>query len=131
MALITAQDVIDYSVFARVKTRDPKLLDYDILQAETETFQIVGHKFDDATQYPTLPEQAKLAIIKLTEYYALVNSDESMAKGIKSESIGNYSYTLSDGTTVQKPMLESLLSEYILPAGTGSGTKARFKMRSV
>ncbi|MDO7787131.1 protein YqbG [Desulforamulus aquiferis] len=128
MPLITAQQVKDYSVFEAVKGRPDALLGYDILQAETEVFQEVGHKFD-SVEYPTLPQEVELALVKLTEYYALVNSDESIAKGYKSEKIGDYSYTLGDGTVVQKPAISSLLSAYI-KSSPGSG-KVNFRMRSI
>lgn len=125
MSLIVAQDIKDYTVFKKVKDRDPSLLLYDIIQAEKDVFKICNHKFDDPILYATLPQEVKLALIKLAEYYALVNSDEARVKGIQSESLENYSYTLSNGSTVTKPDILTLLEDYMV----GSPTKGRIRFR--
>lgn len=126
--LISAEDVVNYTVFQKVKQREP-LLKHDIIQAEAEVFQFCGHKFSDA-KYTPLPEQVKLALIKLSEYYALINSDEARVMGKKSESIGKYSYTLADGTEVQKPILSALLADYV-ETPTVQGRKTRMRMFSL
>ncbi|WKL00904.1 DUF3199 family protein [Paenibacillus amylolyticus] len=112
MALITPQEIIDYTVFKKVKARAPQLLQMDILQAETEVFEEVGHDFSDATLYPVLPPAVRLALIQLGQYYALVNGDESIAKGIKSESIGGYSYTLDNGQIISKASILAMLRKF-------------------
>lgn len=111
MPLITPEQVIDYTEFEAVKARAPNKLQSDILQAETELFSKAGHKFD-TPDYVPLPATVQLALIKLAEYYALINSDESIAKGYASERLGDYSYTLSDGRTVSKPAIDLLIAEY-------------------
>lgn len=128
--MISPQDVKDYTVFASVKERTNPQMEMDILQAQQDIFSFAGHKFDDAIKYATLPVEVKLAFIKLTEYYALTNSDESLAKGIKTEKIGDYSYTISDNgsSSAQKFSLSTLLADHILSVGTKRMT---FKMRSI
>lgn len=112
MALITPEQVIAYTDFESVKARAPSKLASDILQAETELFTKAGHRFD-APAYIPLPAPVELALIKLAEYYALVNSDESIAKGYSSERLGDYSYTLPDGRTISKPAIDLLIAEFI------------------
>jgi len=110
--LITPDEVIAYSVFDTVKARPEDLLQHDILEAETEIQSIVGHNFSDE-KYQPLPEKVKLALLKMAQYFALINSDESIVKGYKSEKIGDYSYTLGDGQTIQKPEVENLLKDFV------------------
>ncbi len=115
MSLITPEQIIEYTDFEAVKAREPSKLKKDILQAETELFAKTGHRFDTPTYIP-LPAPVELALIKLAEYYALINSDESIAKGYSSERLGDYSYTLSDGRTVSKPAIDLLIADYIQKA---------------
>ncbi|MBU8682003.1 protein YqbG [Bacillus haynesii] len=122
--LITPEEVIAYSVFEAVKSRPENLLQHDILEVETEIHSIVGHNFSDE-KYQPLPEKVKLALLKMAQYFALINSDESIVKGYKSEKIGDYSYTLGDGQTIQKPDVENLLKDFVEdpndpPDGKGS-----------
>lgn len=112
MALITPQEIIDYTVFKKVKARPTQLLEMDILQAETEVFEEVGHDFSDPILYPVLPPEARLALVQLGQYYALINGDESIAKGIKSESIGGYSYTLDNGQIISKASILAMLRKF-------------------
>jgi hypothetical protein len=128
MPLITPEDVISYSVFEKVKSRSSSLLVYDILQAENDIFIYCGHQFNDTEAYPEIPQTVKLACIKLAEYYALINSDESITKGIKSESLKSYSYTLADGSTVEKPSITSLLQSFVKSGGTSGKGKVRLKI---
>lgn len=126
MALISANDVINYTAFDSVKNRATYQLDFDIVQASQDIFKYCGHKFEDTAKYFPLPTEVKLAFIKLAEYYALINSDEGITKGIKSEKIGDYQYQVGDGK-IQTVSLDSLLSEHVQSTGQ-SGFK--FKMRS-
>lgn len=125
--MISPAEVKDYTVFDSVKERADVQLSMDIIQAQQDIFSFAGHKFTDE-QYSTLPTEVKLAFIKLTEFYALTNSDESLAKGIKTEKIGDYQYSLGDGGTIQNFSLETLLSEHVQTTGQ---KRMRFKMRSL
>lgn len=126
--LIRTEQIIEYTEFDAVKARAPAKLESDILQAEIELFNKVGHKFSDS-KYNPLPAEVQLALIKLAEYYALVNSDESLAKGYKSESLGSYSYTLSDGTSISKPSIDLLIADYVVKAAPKRPVS--FKMRAL
>lgn len=123
--LITPDEIIQYSVFEAVKNRPPELLRRDILEAEADIQQMTGHRFTDEKYYP-LPEKARLALLQLAQYYALKNGDESLLKGYKSEKLGDYSYTLSDGGGIVKPDVYKLLEEYILDYES-----ARLKVRAI
>lgn len=124
--LITPSDLKAYSVFDVVKERPDELLEQDILEAEVEIESIVGHDF---SEYDPLPEKAKLALLKMAQFFALVNSDESIVKGYKSEKIGDYSYTLGDGSVLRKPDVYGLLKEYIIESSTNESIK--FRMRAL
>ncbi|BDG48780.1 DUF3199 family protein [Parageobacillus sp. KH3-4] len=124
--LITPADLKAYSVFDVVKERSDSLLEQDIIEAEVEIESIVGHDF---SEYDPLPEKAKLALLKMAQFFALINSDESIVKGYKSEKIGDYSYTLGDGSVLRKPDVYGLLKEYIIESSTNESIK--FRMRAL
>ena len=126
MALIIPQQILDYTEFEAVKSRAPSKLQNDILQAETELFTKAGHRFD-LPPYIPLPAPVELALIKLAEYYALVNSDESIAKGYTSERLSDYSYTLSDGQTIKKPAIDLLIADYVQKAAPRRPVSFRMK----
>ncbi|WP_440705911.1 protein YqbG [Heyndrickxia oleronia] len=110
--LITPSDLKSYTDFEAIKERADDKLEKDILEAEVEIESIVGHDFSEP-QYNPLPEKAKLALLKMAQFFALINSDESIVKGYKSEKIGDYSYSLADGNSIRKPDVLSLLKGYI------------------
>lgn len=126
--LIIPQQIIDYTEFETVKSRAPNKLESDILQAETELFSKAGHRFDKPP-YPPIPPEVTLALIKLAEYYALINSDESIAKGYTSERLSDYSYTLSDGQTIKKPAIDLLIADYVQK--TAPKRPVSFRMRTL
>lgn len=125
--MVTPADVRAYTVYASVKARTDEHLTYDILQAAHDVYAFVGHKFEDP-KYVVLPAVVKLAFIKVAEYYALVNGDESIAKGYTSEKIGDYSYTINGKSAPQKFSLSTLLAEHAISEGTKRMT---FRMRSL
>jgi hypothetical protein len=125
--MITPQDVKDYSVFDAVQNRSTTQLEYDILQAKEEVFKYCGHDFTDP-EYVTLPQSVTLALIKLTEYFTLINSDDSIIKGYTSETLGDYSYSLSDSGKKVSLNLSSLLDKHVKSTGKNGIT---FKMRSL
>jgi uncharacterized protein DUF3199 len=128
MSLITPAQVIDYTDFDVVKERDTAKIEKDILQAEADIFEEAGHDFSDEI-YESIPDKAELALIKVAEYYALINSDESIAKGIKSEKLEGYSYTLADGTVIKKPAIHNLIKPYIKKYDTTGNLN--FRMRAL
>lgn len=135
MPKILPEEVIDYTVFEKVKNRNPFLLAMDIIEAEQEIKSIVGHTFDGVDEvgaplYPTLPPEVEIAYLKMAQFFALINSDESITKGYQSEKIGDYSYTLASGQTVRKPDVYDLLADYVKPAEIKTGN-TRLRMRSI
>lgn len=110
MPYITPQELIDFTPIDAIKNRSTTLLTYDILEATAEIDQICGHDFNDTTVYPSIPDAVKLAALKLSQYFSIVNSDESVIKAIKSQNIGDFSFS-SDG--VEKPSVMHLLRPYI------------------
>lgn len=124
--MITPQDVMEYTVFEDVKSRAVSLLDQDILEAQVEITEITGHGFSDP-EYNPLPPKAKLAFLKMTQFFALINGDESIVKGYTSEKMGDYSYQLGNGSTIRKPDVFSLLKEYITKTEPLGTTKIRMR----
>ena len=129
--LISPEDVRAYTVFESVKNRSDELLESDIIEAEAEVFKIVGHDFT-SEKYQPLPEKAKIALIKMAQFFALINGDESIIKGYKSEKIGDYSYTLADGNAVTKPDVYNLLIDFIEPIDQPEDpASVRMRLRSL
>ena len=129
MPLITPKDIRDYTSFNDVRRRTDFQLEYDILMAEQEIFRYCGHKFDDKTKYPKIPIEVKLACIKLAEYNALINGDESFVKGYKSINLaGELQYQLPGGEPVDKTYLQNLLHEHVQDNVNG-GNNIIFRMR--
>lgn len=123
MSHITPEELIAYSVFDKVTSRNTTNLETDIIEAEGDLETQAGIDLDTFVE---LPERLKIALLKLSEFYALINSDESMIKGIKSENLGDYSYTLSDGQSIQKPDISHLIRKYRAFSGT-----LRVRMRGI
>lgn len=131
MLLITPDELKSYSVFESVKTRPDELLKQDILEATADIILKVGHDFSDAEYIPLL-ETVRLALLKLSQFYALINGDESIIKGYTTEKIGDYSYTLGDGSSLQKPDVYALIKDYVKPADPDlEGIEAKVRMRSI
>lgn len=120
MSILTPQELLEFTTFEEVKTRPQTNLQNDIVEAESEMKSIIGHDFSDNTLYPNgIPDDARLAYLKMAQFYALINGDESLAKGYQSESIGDYSYSLASGETIRKPDVYHLVSEYVKDPGQG------------
>lgn len=106
---ITSSDLKKYSTFESVKNRPDNLLEMDIIEAETH---IEGRIENPISEYAPLPTKLQLALLKVAQFFALANSDESMVKGYKSEKIGDYSYTLADGSSLTMPDVTDLIAEF-------------------
>lgn len=129
MSLVTVMEIKDYTEFDVVKERcDNKKILHDILKAESEIFTVCGHKFEE---YESIPEEVKLVCIDLTEYYALIAVDESIAKGYTSEKIGDYSYSMNSSGTLKKPVYLNLLKDYIKNDTSSISTRVKFRMRAI
>ncbi|KIQ88496.1 hypothetical protein RW25_07165 [Bacillus sp. L_1B0_8] len=111
MAIITPEQLIDYTEFDEVKQRNPKLLRMDIVEAQIDIFSLTFVDFQDKEKFPGIPEEVEIACLKLAQYYALVNSDEASVEGVQSQRMGNYS---EQTTGYVKPNVKKLLNEWIL-----------------
>ncbi|WP_368653762.1 DUF3199 family protein [Ornithinibacillus sp. 4-3] len=120
---ITPKDLKDYTTFKSVKKRPDAQLEMDILEAKSYINSKIEIPLDD---YDELPTELKLAWLKVAQFYALINGDESMAKGYKSERMGDYSYTLSDGSSMTMPDISSLIDKF-LPDEERSGFFMRIR----
>lgn len=111
---ITPQNLKDYSTFNSVQKRPDPQLEMDILEAET----YVNSKIEKPiNEFEELPPELKLALLKVAQFYALINGDESIVKGYKSEKIGDYSYALSDGSSLSMPDVSGLLDNFLPEEG--------------
>jgi hypothetical protein len=107
---ISPADLKEYSTFEAVQIRPDPQLKMDILEAKT---YINGLIEPPLSEYQELPAELELAMLKVAQFYALVNGDESIVKGYKSEKIGDYSYTLADGSSMTMPDVSGLLADFI------------------
>ena len=107
--VITPLELKEYSAFEAVKERADTLLKLDILEAEANIQKQVEKPL---AEYVPLPAEIRLAVLKVAQYFALINSDESISKGFKSEKIGDYSYTMGDGSGLVPPDVSALLEDF-------------------
>ena len=125
---ITPSDLKAYSVFEDVLERSDDHLKSDILEATIYVENKIEKPLKD---HVPLPEKLKLALLKVAQFFALVNSDESMAKGYKSEKIGDYSYTLQDGSKLSMPDISDLISDFINKEEPSSDGNVFLRIRSL
>lgn len=124
MALITPQQVKDYTDFPKVQERADAKLAFDIRQAESDVFSYVGHRFTEPEYFP-LPEEVETALVLLTEHYALIRTDKSLMKGYTAEKLDDYSYTRKGGNVfANMPEIANLLKDYV-KGGSGGGVRLR------
>jgi Protein of unknown function (DUF3199) len=124
---VTPDEVKAYSgAFPVVMSRDDDLVEKDILEAELDIKKQLGRPLTELEG--ALPE-VQLAIQKLAQFYALINSDESIVKGYQSEKLGDYSYTLASGESIRKPDISNLLDD-LLPV-VNVTQKTRLRMRGI
>lgn len=92
---VQPNEVIDYSDYPEVKSRDVKKIQIDIMRAENYVIKYTNNKFDginiETGEKEIIPEDVKIAVILLAERYAY-NSIELNQK-VKSETFDDYSYT--------------------------------------
>lgn len=124
---ITPADLKDYSTFEKVLNRPDDQLKMDILEAEAYIQKKIAKPLNE---YVPLPDKLKLALLKVGQFFALVNGDESIVKGYKSEKIGDYSYTLGDGSALNMPDVTDLLADYA-PEDEGQTNGFFLRMRPI
>ncbi|WP_252503273.1 DUF3199 family protein [Sporosarcina sp. Marseille-Q4943] len=121
---ITPTELQAYTDFEAVKERAAEKLELDILEAETYIEKEIGKSLSEFT---SLPRKLRLALLKVAQFFALVNGDESLMKGYKSEKIGDYSYTLGDGSKMTMPDVLDLLDEYMEKESSTGGFFMRMR----
>ena len=124
---ITPADLKAYSTFEKVLSRPDDQLKMDILEAEAYIQKKISKPLNE---YVPLPDKLKLALLKVGQFFALVNGDESIVKGYKSEKIGDYSYTLGDGSALNMPDITDLLADYA-PEDEGQTNGFFLRMRPI
>ncbi|GAK11393.1 DUF3199 family protein [Geomicrobium sp. JCM 19039] len=125
--VISAEDVKHYSTFSSVKKRSDELIELDIVEAVVAVEAVLGK---EVSTFDELPSKIRIALLKMAQFYALINGDESIVKGYQSEKISDYSYSLASGGTIRKPEIFGLLEGYIDEAPVVEGT-TRLRMRSL
>lgn len=125
---ITPAELKAYSVFEAVIERADNHLMMDILEAETYVRRLITKPLEE---HSPLPVTLQLALLKVAQYFALINGDESIVKGYKSEKMGDYSYTMADGSSMSMPDVSDLLDEYIdkdEPSGSNGNVFLRMRV---
>lgn len=110
---VTPAEVKAYSDRPEITERADAKLAIDISRAEAYVTAYTNNTFPD-TDYPTIPDAVKTAVIILAENYGV-----SAVKGfgsMKSETFDDYSYTAAEGTLVETLGLGPLLDAYIIVA---------------
>lgn len=107
---ITPEDVKEYSDVQAVKERTDAKLAVDITRAEQYVITYTHNTFAD---YDEIPVPVKTAVLILAEHYA--HGAVFTAKGVKSETFDDYSYTAADGvTSIDDLGLAALLDDYVI-----------------
>ena len=106
---VTPQDVRDYSENEKVRARSDTRLSVDIARAEQYVITYTHNKFD---QCGAVPEAVKTAVLLLAESYG--RNAVISAKGIKSETLDDYSYTAADSVGADELDLAALLDGFVI-----------------
>lgn len=113
---VTPEDVKEYTEYAAVQNRTDARLRVDISRAEQYVISYTNNHFTD---YETIPEPVRTAVILLAEGYAYGAAADTKTGGkrLKSESFDDYSYTAADSETDWDTLLNDvkiLLDPYII-----------------
>lgn len=125
---VTPEEVKKYSDSDKVQARSDEKLAFDIVRAEKYVIFNTHNKFDTEEYEESLPEDVKMAVILLSEAYALKSI--SVKEGTKtSETFDDYSYTLDlNADELESLGLGPLLDEYIITPQSG---KINMKLRKL
>lgn len=119
---VMPQEVQTYSSSVSVRSRDKVQLTMDITRAEQYVIAYTHNKFEECEE---IPEAVRTAVILLAEAYAM--NSTTYAKGVKSETFDDYSYTAADTVINARDMdLAALLDDYVI---TDGGGRKRITMR--
>ena len=106
---VTPQEVREYSENKKVMERSDTRLSVDIARAEQYVITYTHNKFD---QCDAVPEPVKTAVLLLAESYG--RNAVISAKGIKSETLDDYSYTAAEAVGADELDLAALLDEFVI-----------------
>ena len=106
---VTPQEVREYSENAKVQERSETRLSVDIARAEQYVMTYTHNKFDKCD---AVPEAVKTAVLLLAESYG--RNAVISAKGIKSETLDDYSYTAAEAVGADELDLAALLDEFVI-----------------
>lgn len=121
---VAPDEVREYSEVPSVQGRTDERLMIDIARAEQ---YVITYTHNDFSAYDELPASVKTAIIILAERYA--HSTVTVAKGVKSETFDDYSYTASDSVgSISDLDLAALLDDYVKAVATNSVTMRMRKL---
>ncbi|MDD2979534.1 MAG: DUF3199 family protein [Hespellia sp.] len=125
---VRPQEVKDYSDSDKVKARSDEKLAFDIARAEKYVIFNTHNKFDSEEYKEKLPSDVKMAVILLSEAYALKSI--GMKDGTKSaETFDDYSYTIDLSVDELANLgLGPLLDDYVISPESG---KVTMKLRSL
>lgn len=118
---VAPEEIKAYTDIPSVAARSSDKLAIDISRAEQYVISYTNCDFSDDEKFPDIPENVKLAVLLMAEYYAqraTVSKDRLM----KSETYNIYSYTVADSdeaTMLSELGLGSLLDEYVVSKGDG------------
>lgn len=105
---VLPHEVRDYTEIKAVSERTDTRIAVDISRAEQ---YVIKHTHNDFSDYETIPQNVKTAVILLAEAYGY--NSAVTAKEVKSETFDDYSYT-ADCKTISFDTLglDTLLDEY-------------------
>ena len=112
---VTPQEVRDYSENEDVQQRSDGRLSVDIARAEQYVMTYTHNKFNKCD---AVPEAVKTAVLLLAESYG--RNAVISAKGIKSETLDDYSYTAAEAVGADNAFfmdeldLAALLDEFVI-----------------
>lgn len=106
---VTPEEVREYSENAKVRERSDKRISVDIARAEQYVMTYTHNKFDKCD---AVPEAVKTAVLLLAESYG--RNAVISAKGIKSETLDDYSYTAAEAVGADELDLAALLDEFVI-----------------
>lgn len=121
---VTPDDVLEYTDFKSVKSRDTSKLTRDISRAEKYIISFTNNNF---AEYETVPQSVQTAVILVAEAFAFNSSlDAQNSNEMKSEQFDDYSYTRAD---VEKIDIDSIDLATLLEDFVKNKTKDGIVMR--
>lgn len=115
---VTPDEVREYSGVQSVKDRTDAQLAIDIARAEQ---YVITYTHNDFSDYDEIPGSVRTAVIILAENYA--HGAVLIAKGVKSETFDDYSYTAADSAfDIEDLDLAALLDDFIKTGASGTVT---------